>query len=112
MMVRTTKRAARVLKKMTTVTRPSCRRILAKGPKELHRRIVWHEEVDGKGRARRSRAAPSEILSIELKVLRQTVFALHRSETEQICCSYGVVCTGTPAPPAPPAPNHFASALG
>ena len=56
MMVRTTKRAARVLKKMITVTRLSCRRILAKGPKELQPRIVWHEEVDGKGRAERKRA--------------------------------------------------------
>ena len=67
-MVRMTKRAARLLKKMTTVTRLPCRRIPAKGRKELHRRIVWHEEVDGRGRAR-SRAAASEILGIQLKIL-------------------------------------------
>ena len=72
MIVRTTKRAARLLKKMTTVTRLPCRRILAKGREEVHRRIVWHEEVDGKGRAR-SRAALSEILGIQFKILRQNI---------------------------------------
>ena len=68
-MVRTTKREARLLKKMITVTRLRCRRILAKGPKELHLRIVWHEEVDERGRA--SRAPASKILGIQLKILRQ-----------------------------------------